>query len=215
MGSSDEGSLPRFPLPLQGSSSSIGTPYEDVIGGRQHGSRPHEHGTHIHKNMHQQQNNNSIVSSIQTKLSNIKQQLQANDILPNNHSKTIATFLSGTIAFYTTSFTSQYIQYNLLKLSTGTRPAIIPVSVGMATIAIGSYMGHLAGIGTTAAWSTIQDSWNRNRNINGIIQQFPEIGSKAMQSIDEMTRPMKVFANDLSRSERRERKEAWMHAARM
>ena len=76
-------------------------------------------------------------------------------------------------------------------------------------------MGHLAGIGTTAAWSTIQDSWNRNLNINGIIQQFPEIGSKAMQSIDEMTRPMKVFANDLSRSERRERKEAWMHAARM
>lgn len=214
MGSSDEGSLPRFPLPLQGSSSSIGTPYEDVIGGRQ-GSRPQEHGTHIHSNIYQQQSNNSIVSSIQTKLSNIKQQLQTNDILPNNHSKTIATFLSGTIAFYTTSFTSQYIQYKLLKLSTGTRPAIIPISVGMATIAIGSYMGHLAGIGTTAAWSTIQDSWNRHRNINGIIQQFPEIGSKAMQSIDEMTRPMKVFANDLSRSERRERKEAWMHAARM
>ena len=211
MGSSDEGSLSHFPT---GSSSSIGAPYEDVIG-RQQGSRPHEHGTHTHINIHQQQSNNSIVASIQSKLSNIKHQLQTNDILPNNHSKTIATFLSGTIAFYTTSFTSQYIQYKLLKLSTGTRPAIIPVSVGMATIAIGSYMGHLAGIGTTAAWSTIQDSWNRNRNINGIIQQFPEIGSKAMQSIDEMTRPMKVFANDLSRSERRERKEAWVHAARM
>ena len=173
MGSSDEGSLPH-------AKSSIGVsqnqfPYGDVIGGRQHGSRPHEHGTHIYNNIHQQQSNNSIVSSIQTKLSNIKQQLQTNDILPNNHSKTIATFLSGTIAFYTTSFTSQYIQYKLLKLSTGTRPAIIPISVGMATIARGSYMGHLAGIGTTAAWSTIQDSWNRNRNINGIIQQFPEI----------------------------------------
>ena len=161
---------------------------------------------------HNSQQQNPIISSIQSTFTNLKHQLQTNSILPNNQS--IATFLSGTIAFYTTALSTQCIQYKVLKVSTGTRPTIIPTTLGVLTVAIGSYMGHLAGIGTTAAYSTIQHSWNNNR-LNGIIQSFPDISNRAIQSVDEMIRPMKIFVNDLSRGERRERKDAWMHAARM
>lgn len=78
-------------------------------------------------------------------------------------------------------------------------------------------MGHLAGVGTSGAWSTIRDSWNRH-HVMGVVNKLPEIGGRAMSSVEEMTRPMmKVFVDgdNLSRGEKRERKEAWMHAARM
>jgi len=175
-------------------------------------SNEHTYNPQYHHYHNSQQQQNQIISSIQSTFTNLKHQLQTNSILPNNQS--IATFLSGTIAFYTTALSTQYIQYKVLKVSTGTRPAIIPTTLGIMTIALGSWMGHLAGLGTTAAYSTIQQSWNNNK-LNGIIQSFPEISNKAIQSVDEMVRPMKMFVNDLSRSERRERKDAWMHAARM
>jgi len=175
--------------------------------GSEHTYNPQYH--HYHNSQQQQ---NPIISSIQSTFTNLKHQLQTNIMPPNNQS--IATFLSGTIAFYTTALSTQYIQYKVLKVSTGTRPAIIPTTLGILTIALGSYMGHLAGLGTTAAYSTIQHSWSNNR-LNGIIQSFPEISRKAIGSVDEMIRPMKIYVNDLSRGERRERKDAWIHAARM
>ena len=200
-------SVPNHLKSLQ-SSSMIGAPsqYSNRLG--------NEHSYKPHHNHNSQQQQNPILSSIQSTFTNLKHQLQTRDnsILPNNQS--IATFLSGTIAFYTTALSTQYIQFKVLKISTGTRPAIIPTTLGVLTIALGSWMGHLAGLGTTAAYSTIQHSWNNNR-LNGIIQSFPEISNKAMQSVDEMVRPMKIFVNDLNRGERRERKDAWMHAARM
>ena len=172
----------------------------------------HTYNSQYHHYHNPQQQQNPIISSIQSTFTNLKYQLQTNIMPPNNQS--IATFLSGTIAFYTTALSTQYIQYKVLKVSTGTRPTIIPTTLGIITVAIGSFVGHLAGIGTTAAYSTIQQSWNNNR-LNGIIQSFPEISNKAIQSVDEMIRPMKIFVNDLNRGERRERKDAWMHAARM
>ena len=189
------------------SSSMIGAPSQNSNRlGNEHTYNPQYHHRHT-----SQQQQNQIISSIQSTFTNLKHQLQTN-ILPNNQS--IATFLSGTIAFYTTALSTQYIQYKVLKVSTGTRPTIIPTTLGLMTVALGSWMGHLAGIGTTSAYSTIQQSWNNNR-MNGIIQSFPEISNRAKQSVDEMIRPMKIFVNDLSRGERRERKDAWMHAARM
>ena len=195
------------------SSSMIGAPQNRHVA-LQHSNRlgnEHTYNPQYH-HRHNSQQQNPITSSIQSTFTNLKHQLQTNSILPNNQS--IATFLSGTIAFYTTALSTQYIQYKVLKVSTGTRPTIIPTTLGIMTIALGSYMGHLAGLGTTAAYSTIQHSWNNNR-LNGIIQSFPEISRKAIGSVDEMIRPMKIFVNDLSRGERRERKDAWMHAARM
>jgi hypothetical protein len=59
------------------------------------------------------------------------------------------SFTTGTAAFYTTSFVSQYIQYKLLKVSTGTRPSIIPSTIGMMSVALGSWMGHVVGLGMT------------------------------------------------------------------
>ena len=191
------------------SSHRIGAPstlYSNRLG-NEHTYNPQYH--HYHNSQQQQ---NPIISSIQSTFTNLKHQLQTNIMPPNNQS--IATFLSGTIAFYTTALSTQYIQYKVLKVSTGTRPAIIPTTLGIITVAIGSWMSHLAGLGTTAAYSTIQHSWNNNR-LNGIIQSFPDITNRAVRSVDEMIRPMKIFVNDLSRGERRERKDAWMHAARM
>jgi hypothetical protein len=59
------------------------------------------------------------------------------------------SFITGTAAFYTTAYVSQYMQYKLLKVSTGTRPSIIPSTIGMMTVAIGSWMGHVVGLGMT------------------------------------------------------------------
>jgi hypothetical protein len=53
------------------------------------------------------------------------------------------------------------------------------------------------------------------------VRMLPEVGGAALRSAREMTRPMflgiGVGGDDagLSARERRERKEAWMHAARM
>ena len=189
------------------SAPSIGAPQHKRLGNEHTSYNPQYH--HYHNSQQQQ---NAIISSIRSTFTNLKHQLQTNIMPPNNQS--IATFLSGTIAFYTTALSTQYIQYKVLKVSTGTRPTIIPTTLGLITVALGSWISHLAGLGTTAAYSTIQQSWNNNR-LNGIIQSFPEISNRAIRSVDEMVRPMKISVNDLSRGERRERKDAWMHAARM
>eukprot|EP00581_Thalassiosira_minuscula_P009886 CAMPEP_0183708344 /NCGR_PEP_ID=MMETSP0737-20130205/4689_1 /TAXON_ID=385413 /ORGANISM="Thalassiosira miniscula, Strain CCMP1093" /LENGTH=436 /DNA_ID=CAMNT_0025936209 /DNA_START=82 /DNA_END=1392 /DNA_ORIENTATION=+ len=174
-------------------------------------------------NNHPQQtfNNNGIVESIQSTFNNIRNHLKSNGILPNNndndnthHHLLLPTFLSGTFAFYATSFSSQAIQHKLLKISTGTRPALLPISVGVLTVAVGSWMGHLAGLGTTAAWGNVQNSWKEHT----LVENFPKIGKVAVRSVQEMTRPMKLmFAeNNISGlEERSERREAWMHAARI
>jgi len=50
----------------------------------------------------------------------------------------------------------------------------------------------------------------------GIMQSAPKMGEAAFRSTWEMTRPMIVFGSDtVSKKERKERKEAWMHAARI
>ncbi|KAL7524596.1 hypothetical protein ACHAXR_001788, partial [Thalassiosira sp. AJA248-18] len=177
------------------------SPAANAIG--RHGSLPSQ----PHHN-HQQQEN-PIVESFHTTINNIRQHLKNNGMMPKDNA--LPTFISGTLAFYATAFSSQFVQHKFLKMSTGTRPAILPISVGAMTVALGSWIGHLAGLGTAAAWGNIQDSWNENK----LLHNVPKIGRVAMRSVDEMTYPMKLFAEDMSKSEKRERKEAWMHAARI
>jgi hypothetical protein len=71
------------------------------------------------------------------------------DVTPTMTAAAATSFITGTAAFYTTAYVSQYMQYKLLKVSTGTRPAIIPSTIGMMTVALGSYMGHVVGLGMT------------------------------------------------------------------
>ena len=72
-----------------------------------------------------------------------------NDVTSTMTAAAASSFITGTAAFYATSFISQLVQYKLLKCSTGTRPSLIPSSIGMVTVAIGSWMGHVVGMGTT------------------------------------------------------------------
>ena len=171
------------------------------IGIGRHGAQPHI----------VQRQNNPMLESIHSTFDNIRNRLKGNGIEPGENA--LPLLISGTLAFYTTAFSSQLIQYKILKMSTGTRPAILPTAVGVMTVAMGSWMGHLAGLGTTAAWSTVQDGWREKRPM----QRLPEMGGKALKSVEEMTRPMKIFVdgNSMNARERCERKEAWMHAARM
>lgn len=151
---------------------------------------------------------------------------------PTSSISTTATrFFAGTMAFYTTAFSLQYVQYKLLKISTGTKPGIIPVGCGMITVALGSWMGHLAGLGVAASASSsatsplfMQRRINFSPNgfeevidsIRNAIRQLPEITGSGFRCAREMMRPMMFRLSDmLSGKERKERKEAWMHAARM
>ena len=135
-------------------------------------------------------------------IQSIKQSLTK--ILPPTHNDTnshVAKFVTGTLAFYTTSLISQCIQYKL-KISTGTRPTIIPIMIGGATVAMGSYMGHVGGVG-------VQICWNKCRNIK-------DIAKVGLDSVKECIAPMKLmFERDenLSRGERREKRDIWVHTA--
>lgn len=189
------------PIICQSSPSHSSALPNDAVGRYRGGSRT----PHINKI----EQNNPIIGSIQSTVNEIRQRFKPNDVSPTVG--LLPTFLSGTFAFYATAFSSQYVQHRFLKMSTGTRPAILPISVGVATVALGSWMGHLAGLGTAAAWGTVQNSWNNNKMLDNI----PKIGGTVMRSVGEMTRPMKIFAEGMSKSERRERKEAWMHAGRI
>ena len=158
---------------------------------------------------------------------------------PTSSISTTATrFLAGTMAFYTTAFSLQYVQYKLLKISTGTKPGIIPVGCGIITVALGSWMGHLAGLGVAASASSSATSplfmQARRSNfghigfeegidsISNAIRQLPEIAGSGYRCAREMMRPMMCTLSDmnnnnhrLSGKERKERKEVWVHAARM
>jgi len=150
-----------------------------------------------------------------------------------------ATFVAGTAAFYATAFASQLLQHKFLGMSTGTRPGLLPSAFGMATVALGSWAGHLAGLGTAHALGggrgggrRASSSSSSNDDHDGAMgammtcaRRLPELGGAALISAGEMTRPMFlgiVGGEDgggnrggLSAKERRERKEAWMHAARV
>ena len=107
----------------------------------------------------------------------------------------------------------------------------------MITVALGSWMGHLAGLGVAASASSsatsplfMQRRINFSPNgfeegidsIRNAIRQLPEITGSGFRCAREMMRPMMCTLSDmnnnnnrLSGKERKERKEAWMHAARM
>jgi len=204
-------------------------------------------GRRRRRHKHHQTVNNNPFHSIQSTLDNICTQLSdklssqynngAQSVLPPPHIL-LPSVLSGTLAFYATSFSSQYIQYKLLKMSTGTRPAIIPISVGVATVAMGSWMGHLAGIGTAAAaarYTALSSSsldgtspwmmlWNRTKQTDFMEQCHSLLEEKivpmkdaACRTVHEMIRPMTIdnINNKTNRRVQQERKEAWFHAARI
>jgi hypothetical protein len=156
------------------------------------------HSSHDTKFINSSSNPTNVSQTI-----TIKQSIQK--LLPPNELKNhVAKFVTGTFAFYTTAFLSQCIQYKL-KISTGTRPAIIPLMIGATTVAMGSYMGHLSGVGLQSCWNRLQSGVN--------IQDVSKIG---MDAVRQCVEPMKLmFRRDdgLSRSERREKREVWVHAA--
>ena len=202
---------------------------------------PHSHNIHYSNSP-----SDDIPQQFHNTRDNILKQLCPDDInvdddVNASRSSTISSrFLAGTLAFYTTAFSLQYVQYKLLKISTGTRPGIIPIGCGMVTVALGSWMGHLAGLGVAASSSSTSSSTSSSSlltssfiqgktscsqgfddgiaSIRNAIRQLPEIASTGYRCAREMMRPMMVGLsnnNILSGKERRERKEAWMHAARM
>jgi hypothetical protein len=149
----------------------------------------------------------------------------ANDV--NALATKAAAFLAGTAAFHATAYASQLVQLRVLGISTGTRPIILPISIGMMTVAFGSFAGHVAGLGASRALLSGGSRGGGGRS-NYYASSSPrrslsERGGMALTSMREMTRPMflgiAMGGNDnvggLSIRDRRERKEAWMHAARM
>jgi hypothetical protein len=131
------------------------------------------------------------------------------DQSPNNINESLAKFVAGTLAFYTTSFLSQCIQYQL-KISTGTRPIVIPIMVGGMTVAAGSWMGHCGGVGMMAGWNRF------NTGTNPSMEGMVDAGRVAMQTVRECVRPMKLTferGERLTRGEKKERREIWVHAA--
>ena len=171
--------------------------------GRHGGSVPR-----LPRGKHTQQSN-PVAASVQSALDYVGQCIDVHCLSPG--CDVLPIFTAGTFAFYATAFSSQYVQQRFLRISTGTRPALLPITVGAATVALGSWMGHLAGLGTSAAWDTVQSSWKDNT----LMENIPKIGGLVERSVREMTRPMFSFAEDANRLGRGERKEAWMHAARM
>ena len=99
---------------------------------------------------------NAMIESLQSALQTLRRALDRNDDDLFRNEKMLPKFLAGTLAFYTTAFSSTYAQYKFLKLSTGTRPGIIPMGVGAATVALGSWMAHLAGVGAVAAGASVR-----------------------------------------------------------
>lgn len=100
----------------------------------------------------------------------------------------------------------------------------------MITVAMGSWMGHVAGLGVVAYSSSLSSpsSTSKGRSshafddgvviVRDAVRQLPEIAGSGYRCAKEMMRPMMLVmrdSNSLNGRERRERKEAWMHAARM
>ena len=139
----------------------------------------------------------------------LKQSLQQLLPINNNANKNnLAKFLTGTAAFYTTSLLSQCLQYQL-KISTGTRPTLIPTLVGVTTVAMGSYAGHIGGV-------TVQACWDKMKRPGVDVRDVGVTGIRAVREC--IMEPMKLmFQSDerLSRDERREKREVWFHAAGM
>ena len=187
---------------------------DDVIGTQtqwHQSQRPHRQRRNHNTNpLHSIQSTlDEICTQITDKLSlaNAKQLLPPH---PPPYHTLLPSFISGTLAFYATSFSSQYLQYKLLKMSTGTRPTIIPMTVGVVTVAVGSWMGHLAGLGSTAAvnvataktkTTSSKIQWNKRpsssscsswiEQCNSLLEQnIIPMKSAACQAIHEMTRPM-------------------------
>lgn len=218
---------------------------DDVIG-------THAQWHHSQRSQRQRSNHNTNpINSIQSTIDEIYAQItdklslaNAKQLLPPHpppYHTLLPSFISGTLAFYATSFSSQYVQYKLLKMSTGTRPTIIPMTVGVVTVAVGSWMGHLAGLGSTAAVNvanaktktiTSKIQWNKRSTSSSWIEQCNSLleqniipmKNAACQAIKEMTRPMMTimtsntnnyYNNNSNRRIQHERKEAWMHAARI
>lgn len=218
---------------------------------RRQGRHPHQDDCNVLRHRNDNDNpwktDHSKMNSSQSP-GRILNQLLCPDTNNDNSSTDIAArFLAGTLAFYTTAFSLQYVQYKLLKISTGTQPSIIPVGFGMITVALGSWVGHLAGLGVAASYSkqnysssssasflsssfkqgTIQFD-NGMESIRNVIRQLPVIAGTGHKCAREMMRPLMFSLSDesnhhhhnnnnnsLSGRERKERREAWMHAARM
>lgn len=218
--------------------------------------RPHDlpQRRNLHPHSHNIHSSNSPSDDIQQQFhntrDNILKQLCPDDTngdedgnaSTSTSSNITSRFLAGTFAFYTTAFSLQYLQYKLLKISTGTRPGIVPVGCGMVTVALGSWMGHLAGLGVAASLSSstsasssslLTSSFMQGRisssqgfddgiaSIRNAIRLIPEVAGSGYRCAREMMRPMMIGLKNtssnysLSGKERREWKEAWMHAARM
>ncbi|EJK60234.1 hypothetical protein THAOC_19455 [Thalassiosira oceanica] len=181
------------------------TPFASVLGIGRHGGQGAPSSS---------RRANDLVDSISSTADGIIREISG-DQPPKFHQQAIA-FFSGTASFYATSFASQLMQHKVLGISTGTRPSVIPTAIGIATVAAGSWMGHLAGVGVTSAFGTIKDKYLRGSLAESILDQLPQMRLAAAQSIHEMARPLKlIMRDDLSRGERRERNQAWMHAARV
>eukprot|EP00569_Conticribra_weissflogii_P015817 CAMPEP_0171391382 /NCGR_PEP_ID=MMETSP0880-20121228/1232_1 /TAXON_ID=67004 /ORGANISM="Thalassiosira weissflogii, Strain CCMP1336" /LENGTH=163 /DNA_ID=CAMNT_0011904019 /DNA_START=79 /DNA_END=566 /DNA_ORIENTATION=+ len=98
------------------------------------------HGYQPHPNQPTKSFDNPSNSSIHSLLENIQKSLTEIDCFPphfpndhnnnNDNATNLTNFLAGTLAFYYTAMTSTYIQWKLLKISTGTRPAAIPAVLG-------------------------------------------------------------------------------------
>ncbi|KAL7473691.1 hypothetical protein ACHAXS_014165 [Conticribra weissflogii] len=238
-------SLTHFPTSTTATSSATFIPRSDIRG---HGYQPttnqpkkSSHGSPFNSSFH------SHLEQIQQYLKNNIDHFPPN--LPNNRNNSNASnltnLLAGTLAFYYTAMASTYIQWKILKISTGTRPTAIPAVLGAATVALGSWMGHLAGVAATSAANAVGSAnadgapnavgnygyrhehvCEGKRSNDGIarwkdrlvgtVQSAPKMGGAAFRSTWEMTRPMIVFGSDsTTKKERRERTEAWMHAARI
>eukprot|EP00985_Skeletonema_marinoi_P012809 scaffold6265_cov120-Skeletonema_marinoi.AAC.1 len=205
--------------------------HDDIIGGSTGRRRRRNKNRNTNNPLHSIQFTiDNICTQLNDKLSQCNTQLRNNQLLPPPHIL-LPSVISGTLAFYATSFSSQYIQYKLLKLSTGTRPMIIPISVGVATVAMGSWMGHLAGLGTVAAATTAtakctdmssssssRMQWNRRatpdflEQCNSLLEEkILPMKDAACRTVHEMTRPMTIATttnNNNNRRMQQERKEA-------
>ncbi|KAL7502831.1 hypothetical protein ACHAWX_000537 [Stephanocyclus meneghinianus] len=114
-----------------------------------------------------------------------------------------AKFLSGTLAFYTTSYFSQLLQYKVFKMSTGTRPAALPIMMGGVTVMVGSAAGHLSGVG-------VQVCWNQ-KGVDYVSRVKTGIET-ARKSVEGMKY---IFEREdkLTKAEKKERRDVWFHFA--
>jgi len=114
-----------------------------------------------------------------------------------------AKFLTGTLAFYTTSFFSQLLQYKVFKMSTGTRPSVLPIMMGGVTVMVGSAAGHVSGVGVQACWN------QKGVDDAGRVKTGIETARKSVEGMKY------IFEREdkLTRAEKKERRDVWFHFA--